>query len=178
MEAQEKKRKGGGFASPTPSAQALFLAVHSPTRSAVSCSSIDAPTNSGSVRTNANLEPSGAMKMSPCIAAPSLKVTVPVQFALTVYVPVKRLLRKTSPLKLPESTPLTSPLPSKTSKPAKANGLCSSPLISTPFWANRYVPLSVASEHLALEAFSSLAYTAPTVVSRAAAPTTTRISAR
>src|SRR5215213_6601808 len=61
-----------------------------------------------------------------------------------------------------------------------ATGLCSSPLISTPFWANRYVPLSVASEHFALlEAFSSLAYPAPTVVSRAAAPTTTsRISAR
>src|ERR671911_2230639 len=57
-----------------------------------------------------------------------------------------------------------------------ANGLCSSPLISTPLWANRYVPLSVASEHLALEAFSSLAYPAPTVV-RAAAPTTSRISA-
>src|SRR5215213_5019814 len=58
-----------------------------------------------------------------------------------------------------------------------ANGLCSSPLISTPFWANRYVPLSVALEHLALEAFSSLAYPAPTVLSRAAAPTTSRISA-
>src|ERR671921_1502557 len=113
------------------------------------------------------------------IASPSLKVTVPVQFALTLYVPVKRLLRKTSPLKLPESMPLTSPWPSKTSKPAKAKGLCSSPLISTPFWANRYVPLSVATEHLALlEAFSSLAYPAPTVLSRAAAPTTTRINAR
>src|SRR5215216_3309177 len=61
-----------------------------------------------------------------------------------------------------------------------AKGLCSLPLISTPFWANRYVPLSVATEHFALlEAFSSLAYPAPTVVSRAAAPTTTtRISAR
>src|SRR5215208_5140617 len=59
-----------------------------------------------------------------------------------------------------------------------ANGLCSLPLISTPFWANRYVPLSVALEHLALEAFSSLAYPAPTVLSRAAAPTTSRISAR
>src|SRR5215212_4015247 len=61
-----------------------------------------------------------------------------------------------------------------------ANGLWSLPLISTPFWANRYVPLSVALEHFALlEAFSSLAYPAPTVVSRAAAPTTTsRINAR
>src|SRR5215208_7753672 len=61
-----------------------------------------------------------------------------------------------------------------------AKGLCSSPLISTPFWANRYVPLSVATEHFALlEASSSLAYPAPTVVSRAAAPTTrSRISAR
>jgi hypothetical protein len=49
-----KKRKGGGLASPITSAQALFLAVHSPTRLAVTCSSIDAPTNSGSVRTNAN----------------------------------------------------------------------------------------------------------------------------
>ena len=49
-----KKRKGGGLASPTTSAQGLFLAVHSPTRLAVTCSSIDAPTSSGSVRTNAN----------------------------------------------------------------------------------------------------------------------------
>src|SRR5688572_27984203 len=61
-----------------------------------------------------------------------------------------------------------------------AKGLCSLlPLISTPFWANRYVPLRVATEHFAvLETFSSLAYPAPTVVSRAAAPTTTsRINA-
>src|SRR5215208_908369 len=58
-----------------------------------------------------------------------------------------------------------------------AKGLWSLPLISTPFWANRYVPLSVALEHFALEAFSSLAYPAPTVV-RAAAPTNSRISAR
>src|SRR5919107_6289095 len=58
-----------------------------------------------------------------------------------------------------------------------ANGLWSLPLISTPFWANRYVPLSVASEHFALlEASSFLAYPAPTFV-RAAAPTTSRISA-
>src|SRR5215212_4374935 len=59
-----------------------------------------------------------------------------------------------------------------------ANGLCSLPLISTPFWANRYVPSSVATEHFALlEAFSSLAYPAPTVL-RAGAPTTrSRISA-
>src|SRR5215211_4663779 len=58
-----------------------------------------------------------------------------------------------------------------------ANGLWSLPLISTPFWANRYVPSSVATEHFALlEAFSSLAYPAPTVL-RAAAPTTSRISA-
>src|SRR5215207_7736583 len=59
-----------------------------------------------------------------------------------------------------------------------ANGLWSLPLISTPFWVNRYVPCSVATEHFAPAASSSLAYPAPTVV-RAAAPTTTnRISAR
>src|ERR671910_3311116 len=59
-----------------------------------------------------------------------------------------------------------------------ANGMWSLPLISTPFSANRYVPSSVASEHFALlEASSFLAYPAPTVVSRAAAPTTSRISA-
>jgi hypothetical protein len=91
-ERQEKNRKGGGLASPITSAQALFLAVHSPTRLAVTCGSNPAATNSGSVRTNANLEPSGAMKMSPCTAAPSLTVRVPVQFALTVYVPLKRSL--------------------------------------------------------------------------------------
>src|SRR5215212_8053913 len=60
-----------------------------------------------------------------------------------------------------------------------AKGLCSSPLISTPFWANRYVPLSVATEHFALlEASSSLAYPAPTVVRTAAPTTRSRISAR
>src|SRR5918994_533729 len=61
-----------------------------------------------------------------------------------------------------------------------ANGLWSLPLISTPFWASRYLPSSLSTEHFALlEASSSLAYPAPTVVSRAAAPTTTtsRISA-
>src|SRR5919112_2123206 len=62
-----------------------------------------------------------------------------------------------------------------------ANGPSGGPVfvssITTPFWANRYVPSSVASEHFALEASSSLAYPAPTVV-RAAAPTTSRISAR
>jgi hypothetical protein len=79
-----KKRKGGGLASPTTSAQAL-LAAHSPTRLAVTRGSIPAATSSGVVRTNANIEPSGAMNTSPCVAAPSLKVTVPVQFALTAY---------------------------------------------------------------------------------------------
>src|SRR5215208_4147457 len=43
-----------------------------------------------------------------------------------------------------------------------ANGLCSLPLIRTPFWANRYVPLSMATEHFALEAFSSSANPLPT----------------
>src|SRR5918993_4456781 len=43
-----------------------------------------------------------------------------------------------------------------------ANGLCSSPLISTPFWAKRYVPLSVALEHVAPASFSSLANPLPT----------------
>src|SRR5215218_4350382 len=49
-----------------------------------------------------------------------------------------------------------------------ANGLWSLPLISTPFWANRYVPCRVASEHFALAAFSSLANPLPT----ASTPTT------
>src|SRR5918911_3355257 len=89
-------------------------------------------------------------------------------------------LRDTSPLKLVETTLFSLPWPSKMAYPAMANGTCSLlPLISTPSKANGYVPLSVASEHLALEASSSLAYPAPTVVSRAAAPTTTSsISAR
>jgi hypothetical protein len=57
-----KKSKGRGLASPTPSAQALFLAVHSPTRLALPHSSKPDVTNSeGLVWTNVNIEPSGAM---------------------------------------------------------------------------------------------------------------------
>src|SRR5215212_5972153 len=117
--------------------------------------------------------------MNRSICEPSAKVRVPVQSALTVYVPEMDSLRDTSPLKLVEATLFSLPLPSKTPYPAMANGSCSLlPLISTPSKANGYVPCSVASEHFALEASSSLAYPAPTVV-RAAAPATTvsRISA-
>src|SRR5215208_5805140 len=61
-----------------------------------------------------------------------------------------------------------------------ANGLCSLPLISTPFWANRYVPLSVALEHFALEAFSSSANPLPTASTptRPTTPNTTNRAAR
>ena len=98
------------------------------------------PTSSeGLVCTNVNMLPSGAMNTSIC--EPSLKVTVPVQSALTVYVRESGSLRVTSPLKLEESTPFALPLPSKTAYPAKAKGTCSSLLlISTPLKANRYVP--------------------------------------
>src|SRR5215204_357774 len=61
-----------------------------------------------------------------------------------------------------------------------ANGLWSLPLISTPFWANRYVPLSVASEHFASVAFSSLAKPLPTASTptRPTTPNTTNRAAR
>src|SRR5829696_47961 len=61
-----------------------------------------------------------------------------------------------------------------------ANGLWSLPLISTPFWANRYVPLSVASEHFAPEAFSSSANPLPTASTptRPTTPNTTNRAAR
>ena len=50
-----KNRRGGGLASPTTSALALFLAVHSPTRLAVPCGSKPAATSSeGLVWTNVN----------------------------------------------------------------------------------------------------------------------------
>src|SRR5215218_9996589 len=52
-----------------------------------------------------------------------------------------------------------------------AKGLCSLPLIPTPSAANRYVPCSVASEHFALEAFSSSAYPVP-IARTPASPTT------
>src|SRR5215211_5923112 len=118
--------------------------------------------------------------MNRSICEPSAKVRVPVQSALTVYVPEMDSLRETSPLKLEETTLFSLPLPSKTAYPAMVNGAWSLfPLTSTPSKANGYVPLSVATEHLALEASSFLAYPAPTVVSKAAAPTTTsRMSAR
>src|ERR687895_170974 len=115
------------------------------------------------------------MNMSIC--EPSAKVRVPVQSALTVYVPEMGSLRETSPLKLEETTLFSLPLPSNTPYPAMANGTWSLlPLITTPSKANGYLPSNVASEHFVLEVSSSLAYPAPTVV-RAAAPTTTsRIS--
>src|SRR5215208_6824304 len=61
-----------------------------------------------------------------------------------------------------------------------AKGLWSLPLISTPFWANRYVPLSVASEHFAPVAFSSSAKPLPTASTptRPTTPNTTNSAAR
>src|SRR5215217_4985798 len=93
---------------------------------------------------------------------------MPVQSALTVYVPELWTLRSTCPLKLTESTLFTWPLPSKTSYPATANGPWSFPSIVDASKANRYVPCSVASEHFAPAASSSLANPLPT----ASTPTT------
>src|SRR5215217_556636 len=62
--------------------------------------------------------------------------------------------RATFPLKLAEATAFTLPLPSYFSIPAMANGPLSGPPVTTPSWAKRYVPCSVASEHFA-PAFSS-----------------------
>src|SRR5215217_2621248 len=61
-----------------------------------------------------------------------------------------------------------------------ANGLWSLPLISTPFWAKRYVPCSVATEHFAPAAFSSLANPLPTASTptRPTTPNTTNRAAR
>src|SRR5215213_1223084 len=61
-----------------------------------------------------------------------------------------------------------------------ANGLRPSPLISTPFWANRYVPCSVALEHFAPASFSSLANPLPTArtPTRPTTPNTTNRAAR
>src|ERR671911_322392 len=61
-----------------------------------------------------------------------------------------------------------------------ANGLWSLPFISTPFWANRYVPCSVALEHFAPAAFSSLANPLPTASTptRPTTPNTTNSAAR
>src|SRR5215212_9132082 len=101
---------------------------------------------------------------------------MPVQFALTVYVPGMDSWRTTSPLKLAEMTAFTLPLPSYFSIPAMANGAWSFPWIPTPSWAKRYVPCSVALEHFAT-AFSSpsfLAYPAPPA--RTPAPTTSSTS--
>src|SRR5215217_1754279 len=84
--------------------------------------------------------------------------------------------RATSPLKLAEATAFTLPLPSYFSIPAMANGPWSFPEMSTPSWAKRYVPCSVALEHFAT-AFSSplsLAYPAPPA--RTPAPTTSSTS--
>src|SRR5215208_1484703 len=106
--------------------------------------------------------PSGAMNRSIC--EPSAKVRVPVQSALTVYVPETGSLRETSPLKLEEATPFSLPLPSNTAYPAMANGTWAlSPVISTPSKANGYVPCNVATEHFLAPAFSSsVAYPVPT----------------
>src|SRR5215204_748318 len=87
---------------------------------------------------------------------------MPVQFALTVYVPGMDSWRTTSPLKLAEMTAFTLPLPSYFSIPAMANGFWSFPVTSTPSWAIRYVPCSVALEHFAPAPFSSSANPVPT----------------
>src|SRR5215208_7805375 len=97
---------------------------------------------------------------------------MPVQSALTVYVLELWCLRPTCPLKLNESTLFPWPLPSKTSYPATANGTWSFPSVVDPSKANRYVPSSVASEHFAPAASSSLANPVPT----ASTPTTPRSS--
>src|SRR5687767_2069001 len=61
------------------------LAVQSPTRLAVPCSSKpDVTLDLGLIWTNVNMLPSGAMNRSLC--EPSAEVMVPVQSALTVYV--------------------------------------------------------------------------------------------
>src|SRR5215211_251626 len=104
---------------------------------------------------------------------------MPVQFALTVYVPGMDSWRTTSPLKLAEMTAFTLPLPSYFSIPAMANGAWSFPVTSTPSWAIRYVPCSVALEHFALAEFSFSANPLPTASTptRPTTPTTTNKAA-
>src|SRR5215216_7727768 len=85
------------------------LAVQSPTRSAVPRSSNpDVTLDLGLIWTNVNLLPSGAMNRSNAPPA------VPVQSALTVYVPDSCTLREMCPLALLEKTVSTLPLPSNT----------------------------------------------------------------
>src|SRR5215217_9297109 len=89
--------------------------------------------------------------------------------------------RTTFPLKLAEMTAFTLPLPSNCSYPAMVNGPWSFPEITTPSWAKRYVPSSVALEHFALEAFSSpfsspLSSAYPVPPARTPAPTTSSTS--
>src|SRR5215208_4218179 len=88
--------------------------------------------------------------------------------------------RTTSPLKLAEMTAFTLPLPSYFSIPAMANGAWSSPVTSTPSWAIRYVPCSVALEHFAPAEFSSSANPVPTASTptRPTTPNTTNRAAR
>ena len=61
--------KGAALASPTTSAQEALLGGSLSHSLGTPPQSIPADTTSGVVRTNANLEPSGAMNMSPCAAA-------------------------------------------------------------------------------------------------------------
>src|SRR5829696_7073024 len=88
--------------------------------------------------------------------------------------------RTTSPLKLAEMTAFTLPLPSYFSIPAMANGFWLFPVTSTPSWANRYVPCSVALEHFAPASFSSSANPLPTASTptRPTTPNTTNRAAR
>src|SRR5829696_813335 len=89
-------------------------------------------------------------------------------------------LRATSPLKLAEMTAFTLPLPSYFSIPAMANGFWLFPVTSTPSWANRYVPCSVALEHFAPASFSSSANPLPTATTPTTptTPNTTNRAAR
>jgi hypothetical protein len=83
-------------------------AVQSPTRLAVTRSSEPDATTWGSALTHVNMLPSGAMNRS---ESSRFVVVVPVQSALTSYLPEKRCFLKISPLRLPEETPCCSPLP-------------------------------------------------------------------
>jgi len=109
----KKSREG----SPRPfSLRANYFASYGPTRLAVARSSNpDDTASEGLVPTCVNLLPSGATNRSNRGAPGPAKVTVPVQSALTVYVPEACTLRTTCPLKLTEATESILPLPSKTS---------------------------------------------------------------
>ena len=106
---------------------------------------------------NTKLLPSGAV----LILVRAIRIaSEPIQFELTVYVPVLRALLVILPFTLAKETAHVA-FAVRHPKPATANGPLSAPVIVTPWYENRYLPCSVATEHVAASSSAASVLPAP-----------------